>query len=101
MKTTKQSRSGGSSLTTCSPRYSFRLPDGSLPINNGKLSWVGNVDQAMKDAESWGATHLVVLHQRDDSEKWFITDEIPLENAGGMVRELAAQDSESPTKQNG
>ena len=57
------------------------MPDGSLPIHNGKLSWVGNVDQAMKDAESWGATHLVVLHQRDDSEKWFITDEIPRENA--------------------
>ena len=65
----------------CSPRYSFRLPDGALPVNNGKLSWVGNVDQALKDAESWAATHLVVLHQREDSEKWFITDEIPLENS--------------------
>lgn len=49
-----------------------------MPISNGKLSWVGNVDQAMQDAKSWGATHLVVLHKRDDSDKWFITDEIPM-----------------------
>lgn len=83
MKHQNKTARNSSSSTSGSPRYSFRLPDGSVPINSGKLSWVGNVDQALKDAKSWKATHLVVLHQREDSEKWFITDEIPLENAVG------------------
>jgi hypothetical protein len=61
-----------------SPRYSFRMIDGTMPFNAGKLSWVSCIDRAIHEANTWGASHLLVLHQMDDSARWRITDEIEL-----------------------
>ena len=62
-----------------SPRYSFRMPDGRLPMVGGKLSWVGNRERADIKAKSWGAVAIVVLH-RNAAGSWNITEEIPLPN---------------------
>lgn len=81
-KRSNSNAKSGSSPLICSPRYSFRMPDGRLPMVGGKLSWVGNRKRADIEAKSWGAVAIVVMNQ-DGSGSWSITEEIPLENVQG------------------
>lgn len=80
----KQSDSSESPSTLCSPRYSFRMPDGRVPMVGGKVSWVGNRERADTEAKSWGAVAILVLRQNAEGT-WDVAEEIPLENAQAIA----------------
>lgn len=58
-------------------RYSFRMSDGRLPTQAGKLSWMADRDKAEESARSWGSKTLLILAPSND-ESWVISQEVPL-----------------------
>lgn len=58
-------------------RYSFRMSDGRLPTQAGKLSWMADRDKAEESARSWGSKTLLILAPSNDGS-WVISQEVPL-----------------------
>lgn len=62
-------------------RYSFRMPDGKQPRENGQLCWSYGLDEVLETAKNWGASHILVLEpSKEVPGDWTVLEEIRIGN---------------------